>query len=121
MTFSYTRKKGKVTGEIIEISLVKYPEEAKVGARISFDGYARTGWIYFHDTKDAWESFFACIRKISGRHTPEEDRAVYELSSDWYEVAWELRNHTSDISAEETVALYRQALKDYDAKTQAAG
>lgn len=73
-----------------------------------------------NDTKEALDSFFDCIRKISGRHTPEEDRAVYELNFEWYDVAWELRNHHDDISAEEVIALYQKAFDEYDANIEIA-
>jgi hypothetical protein len=115
-----TTVKGKTTGETIAIQLVKYPNTTEVSARLSFDDYARAGWIILNDTKEALDSFFACIRKISGRHTPEEDRAVYELNFEWYDVAWELRNHHDDISAEEVIALYQKAFDEYDANIEIA-
>lgn len=115
-----TAVKGKVTGEEIAIQLVKYPNTTEVSARLSFDDYARTGWIILNDTKEALDSFFACIRTISGRHTPEEDRAVYELNFEWYEVACELRNHVDDISDEEVIALYQKAFDEYDANIEFA-
>ena len=39
---------------------------------------------------------------------------------DRYDVAWELRNHHDDISAEEVIALYQKAFDEYDANIEIA-